>query len=462
MLTISRRTAPAATASATWAPIAIAIPVLVTLTLAGPATALALTGGLALMIALVAWAPVRLIAVVLGALLVFQSSANGGKVAYIGLAVACCALSGIRLGRDDNPVIRSFRPLLGGSLALAVMLFISSFVSRASGVPTTDWFRDALPYILLVALPVVGIDAGRDLTRKNADRLIAGIGILAAVGFALDWLDRRGVSGLGVGRVVLASAVLPALAFAYALAHADAGWRAFRWLLVAATIVALLLITGTRTNIVFLIAVLGVVGLKRKAAINPLRLVLYLTGIVAAVVVVVPILGGYVINDPQFLSSRTEAALAAIHGEAASDQSYQAREHSYVLTRQQFKDHRLLGTGPGFAETSDSPWVVPAKFGIVGTVVLMTFFLSIFLSVRKARQASGPLPVYAAARGWALILLALTPFGPWTEDKGMALALTLLTAAVASHANPVSAREAGPPVEPPPGRRIGATVAQWR
>src|SRR4051794_31419071 len=54
----------------------------------------------------------RLIAVVVGALLVFQSEAGAGKIAYLGLASLCFALSATKLMTSSDRVLSCFRPML--------------------------------------------------------------------------------------------------------------------------------------------------------------------------------------------------------------------------------------------------------------------------------------------------------------------------------------------------------------
>jgi O-antigen ligase len=253
---------------------------------------------------------------------------------------------------------------------------------------------------------------------------------VCAIGFAVDWLDRRGVSGLSFGRFILATTALPALCFAYALASADRGRRALGWLIVAALIAAILLVTGTRSNLGLAFGLVGVIGLRKGSGIHPVRLVLYVTGMVGALATLVPWLASHLISDPAFLNGRITQALAVVNGDASSDQSYLARQHSYEIAHMAWQQNRWFGVGPGGILGSDAPWLVLAKFGLMGASALALFGVGLLISIRRTRRLAGPQPIHAAVRGWALILLALTPFGPWTEDKGLGLAVALLVTAV--------------------------------
>ncbi|GAA3593651.1 hypothetical protein GCM10022223_05700 [Kineosporia mesophila] len=153
-----------------------------------------------------------------------------------------------------------------------------------------------------------------------------------------------------------------------------------------------------------------------------------------ALATLVPFLASHLISDPAFLDGRITQAMAVAHGEASSDQSYLARQHSYEVAHTAWQEHPWLGVGPGGILGSDAPWLVLAKFGLIGAMALSMFGACLCVSIRRARQISGPQPIYAASRGWALILIALTPFGPWTEDKGISLAVALLVTAVVAQA----------------------------
>jgi hypothetical protein len=444
---------PIQTGTVAVAAITVAAPLFM-LTLGPVMACIAAAGGL-LLVALVAWPLARLLCVVLGALLVFQSPSDAGKVAYVGLAVVCAGLSVVHLLRDPDPLVRCFRPMIFGGIVYAAVIGLSLVVATSSGATASAWFREALPYILLVLLPVVGIDAGSHLSSTQAHRIVGVLGVLTALGFALDWLNRRGVSSLGIGRVLLATGALPTLAFAYSIAHARGTLRAPMWLLTASVIMSLLLVTGARSNLVCLFAFVGVVGRKKNAGVNPARSAFYILAIVGALVVVVPLVGKYMIANPEFLDARVQAAKTVIQGTAAHDQSFEARQYRYLVDQETFHRHPWFGAGA--VGTSDSPYILLARTGIIGAAAMLFYLGAIALSIRRTRRMSGPLPVHTAARAWALVLLVTTPFGPWFDDKGLALAVTLMVAAVVAqvaHAGPASS-PVPPDEDEPSGVRLG-------
>ena len=382
----------------------------------------------------------RLVIVLAGGLVVFQSQNLGGlKYAYLGIALLCVGASGMRLARTQDRSLRAFRPLLGASVGLVTLIAVSGLIARSNGVTWDNWVRDALPYMLLAVLPVVGLDAGADLSTRTTEWLIAALGLIGAAGMAIDWLHRRDVSSLGVGRLVLSLTPLVALGFAMAITRAALGPHRLRWLTIAVVIVTLMLATGSRANIVIFVAVLGVIGASRKARVSVVRAGSAIAITVATVAIALPWLVLRVSNDPQFLSTRISQALLVLNGGGASDLSYQAREQAYSLANQEFHAHFWWGTGPGFlypsgAFTLDTPALTLAKWGLLGTSVLAAYLVTLALCFVRARRLAGFGPTHTVARAWVIVMIAWLPFGTWLEDKGFALVVTLLAAAVVASA----------------------------
>ncbi|GAA2874048.1 hypothetical protein GCM10010472_34190 [Pseudonocardia halophobica] len=384
----------------------------------------------------------RLVIAVAGALVVFQSTLSLLKYAYLGLAVLCFALSLRGVCDASGALRREYRPFILASFALAAYLAFSYLVARANGASFELWFRDALPYFLLTVLPVIGIAAGERITRRWNDVWMVLLGIVVSVGVTSEWLARREVSALPFGRFVLSSAVIVALCFAYAVTMAGLPRRRGRvgWAVVATIILVVMLLSGTRTNIVLLAALVGVVGLAKPSAVSPRRMASLVLCILLAFVTVAPLVAHVVVSDPTFFSDRIQSAEAVLTGEAASDGSFGERQQAYEWTAEAFADHPILGTGPGHLYPApekltfnlDAPGIVPAKFGLVGMFFIAAFLLAAVVAVRRIRVEYGGFPTYTAARGWMCVLVALIPFGPWLEDKGFAIALAILFAGVVS------------------------------
>jgi hypothetical protein len=391
-------------------------------------------------------ARIRFLVVIVGGLVVFQSDQAVGlrKYAYVAAVILAICLSLLRIARSREPVLIAFRPLLPASVGLLFVLIASAFVSHNAGTSMTNWSRDVLPYFFVALLPVVGLDAAQDLSKKHAERLLVVAGLVAAVGFAVDWLNRRGVSSLGLGDVMLATATLAALGFAYTITRAGLGPHRLRWLLASTAIMSAMLVNGTRTNLFLLAATAGIVGSTTKLRVPARRIVGLILQIGAAVAVVVPALAMVFISDPLFIQQRIRGAMLLVTGQSAADPSYMARQRSYSVARSTFSQFPWFGVGPGRlyrtplggpdSMSLDTPWLVPAKFGVIGVSVLVIYLVTVMVCVRRVRKLAGYSIVVTAGRGWAAALVVLVPFGPWIEDKGFALALTLYLAVLVATA----------------------------
>jgi hypothetical protein len=410
-----------------------------------PMAGLALAGGLALTFVLAISSRGRLLIVVLGGLLVFQSNDGLGptKYAYLAAAVSAVAISLISLSRSSDPVIRCFRPLLFASLSMLIVLCMSAIVANAEGTLLTEWGRDIVPYFFLISLPAVALDASQHFKKKQVEALLVALGLAAAAGFAIDWIDRRHVSSFVFGRLILATTTLAALGFAYTLMRASVELHRLRWILLSALIMALMIVSGTRTNLVFLAAALGMIGSTTKARIPMRKLLTTMALVILLVVASIPILTKMLTDDPSFLGGRTRGAISVLEGNLMGDASFQARAESYAVAKDVLTDSPLVGVGPGYAfptsqsyagstASLDTPWLVPAKFGIIGVLALILYFASVLVCMARLRQGAGWVEIFTVGRGWFAILLFLTPFGPWIEDKGFALALALYLGAVAA------------------------------
>ena len=393
---------------------------------------LMLLAGAALVSALIPKALGRLCLTVGGGLLVLQSSEslNASKLAYLGVLAICIAAAAIRaptLLREDwaAPLV----PTVKVSIGYALYLGMTSFVAITHGVRSELWLRDILPYALLAAAPVLALDAASTITRKGASNFVVIIGIVAPLGFAADWLSRRGVSSLPVGRVVLASIALCVVPFAYFLVLPMLRVKRARWLFLPAGIFAVLVATGTRSSFVLLAGFLGIIGSRRKVRVDAMRAASMLIIGCGLVALVVPIIVRATVNDDNFLRQRVDSTLGFLNG--GQDQSAVYRASAYAYSAKVFRQNPILGVGPGGILRSadqnlDTPLAIPAKFGIIGSTVLLGFLGSICAAFFRARRQSGWSVVQTTARVTFMVFVAAIPFGALVEDKGFVFSVLLL------------------------------------
>jgi hypothetical protein len=330
-------------------------------------------------------------------------------------------------------------------MPILALLCLSALVATSGGTQIIAWARDASAYFFVICLPAVALDAGQHFTRKQLETLIVILGVAAAAGFAIDWISRRDVSSLEVGRLILATTTLVALAFAYVITKAATGPHRSVWILLSTVILAMMMVSGTRTNLVLLAAAIGIVGTAAKGRVPINRLVTQMAFLVLLAAISIPVLGRLLTDDPQFLSKRIAATVAVMTGKFATDGSFLERAHAYATAKAAFLQSPLVGLGPGHAFTAgrshshystslDTPWLVPAKLGLLGVAALIFYLTSVLVCMARIRRATGGMAILTVGRGWFAILLFLVPFGPWVEDRGFALALALFIAALSAAA----------------------------
>jgi hypothetical protein len=379
---------------------------------------------------------VRVAVVVGGGLLVLGGANEVGavKIAYAVALLLCAAISAFRLIRDPPIWIKPFLPLMHCGAALLGLLLVG-----AVAIPGQDAVvivRQSLVYLILILSPVIGLDAGRDAEPLVVLRWIAIIGCVAAAGFAADWLGRRGVSSLGVGKIVVSSLMLPALAFALGLVRManERGWLRLMWSIPVVFIPAAMLVTGTRTNLVLFVAIIGVLGSRTKFRVPASRAVAMAVFTTVAVAVVVPFAAQYVIATPGFFESRIQALQMAAQNGIVGDESLAQRYAQNLYVTEAISESPWFGIGLGFIApiSLDTPLAVVARIGILGCLGVLAWLGAAVFAVYRTGKIYGTGYIYTAGTGLIVVFAALSPIGIPTEDKGFGFAMILLFAGVAA------------------------------
>lgn len=389
----------------------------------------------------------RVLFVVFGALLVFQSSdeLNLRKMLYLfGVMVA---FGGTLYNLPTLSRTRAFHliaPMLRASVAIFVMLAASGIVATTFDVPKQTWLRDIGPYALFAFAPFFALEAAASFSGTALRRLLVVAGSVSGLSFMLRWLANRGLADLGLAQIGLPTLLLAASAFAFGLAVVLEGERRrLAWLVLTIVLFVMLVSTGTRTIGVLLAAPLAIVlGSRRHLARRSLRLVVALP--IAVVIGVVAFLTVVNFGNVERAElSRRAALLTESLGDTGSDQSYLDRADQTRTSWSLFRSSPLVGVGPGHPfpwvnyrgipqppkTVVDSPISYFAKFGIMGAVTLVILALGFISLLRRLAAATGGRSVAQLALiGYAAIVAAtfvlLVPF----EDKGLSTAALLLLA----------------------------------
>jgi O-antigen ligase len=284
-------------------------------------------------------------------------------------------------------------------------------------------------------------------------------GLLTALSFSVTWIERRGLANIPVNHIAFPSALLPAAVYAVALGRAIAGPRRLSWAALGAVIAALLLVTGTRTNLILLIgpvlAALATRGSIRAKIGRSLVAVILLAIFLAIFLAFAFALTNIHLADIQQrfndLTGLTNSG--AVAGQSFSERSEQTRQAWLA-----FRSQPLTGVGPGHAFVwlgifgkphrsfnIDTPIAILAKFGLVGAIATLYSLRCYVQAVRALRLQVGramtaALPAFLGILGLWLVVL------PIFEDKGLSFGLMLLFAVALRETTPRT--DAAPHVDP--------------
>lgn len=402
----------------------------------------------------------RLVFFVLGALLVFQTGdgLSAPKVAYLGGVVVSVVAAVVSIhGRRDDPLVQRFKPSMVGATLLACWVLIPTLVQALvfAGVSYQMWARDALTYLLICAGVFIGLDACRAFTLNWARAVTVIIGLVAAGGFAAVWTQKRGFgeSIENAPQGLLASIVAMTLSLALCLVLGLAQQRVrFFWLLLATVFIVAVLVTGTRTGFVLAIAMAGIWGGARKLRVPLHRIVVGVSVGSMAVALTLPLVGSW-LSSEQFVKHRIELMLKAFQLGFSQDHSGVIRERAYSYSLEIFRANPVMGQGLGIYFpnpnpnaapanfTLDTPAMYLAKFGYLGTAILL-FSLALIIAPVISRRKGPWLLEITAVRGAIVTWIAILPFGPTTEDKGFAISVALAVFLVgAAHCRYMSSSE---------------------
>lgn len=407
----------------------------------------------------------RFAIVISGGLLVFRSSdqLDVTKIAYLLWVAVSTAVAVVKLGADrDHDRLNDIRPLVLSAVALAAAIVLSLAVALVSGTSFIDWLRDAAPYCLLVVAPFLAWDSVRSRLSSHLEVIIVASGLMASVAFAVEWLGRRGLADLPFATLGSSSGMLSGLAFIVAIgAVLSGGRRAIVWAAIAATIITLLLITGTRSAVVLLVGPIAMMFEPGKRLTRARRLAgaFVVVGLAMLALTFIALQSGII--DVLRLSQRL-GSIAGLGTDLSNDQSFIERLAQAETVSSTFANSPLFGVGLGHAFafvrfagnvtsefTVDTGLSLAAKFGLAGLGLLAVAASSSFVFFRRLRPRLSE-HIRLSFIGFAAVALATLPLGNPLEDKGFGLAATLLVAWALSSAEKSVTTATLAHVRPPP------------
>lgn len=403
----------------------------------------------------------RIVIFAVGYVLLFQSdsSPSGLKETFVAVSVAFAAVAGFRLRKlDDQRIPRGVFLSVG---IMFVLLFAWASRIAMGGVSIDDWTRDSLNYILFPVAVLIGADAGTSVRRATIGRLIFVIGLFGAVTFMSTWLARRSGSVLGFEQVGLASSFVPLTGIALCLAIFFAGdrWRGPA-LLVGLAEMVLLAVSGGRTVwiycIVALIAAFLSAGIPLSVRLSraAVALIASIFGVAVVFSLSTAIGGGIAVARITRFRSLADGGLQSL----MADGSAIERIRAYQWTTAIWHEHPLIGRGLGYTfpsvttgnvnvgiYTLDTPIVGLAKFGILGTLMIIVAVAVLLWTLRNGGKRD---PI---ARSFlvtlSFVVLVLVPNGFPIENRGFDLLVCLTVAYVLAAGSAPITSSSAPMVE---------------
>jgi hypothetical protein len=403
----------------------------------------------------------RLLFIVVGGMLVLQSSQSldASKLAYLaGVSIAAPAAF-LKRDASQSAQYKQLEPLLAVSTVTAVFLLLSGVLAHFHGIAFKPWLRDVSSYLLFAAVPFFVLDSARDKgTKRLLLPLFVIVGILSALSFLVEWEGRRNLISLPLDRILLPSSAPAVALFCYSAARSLHD-RTFsiRWESLTLLIPTLMLLTATRSAILILAGLLVVVLMNQQLVSRSLGRLATLAFAAFVLAALTPALLGSTF-DFTGVTSRF-GTISTLVKQPSSDLSFLARKQETEQAWATFRRNLLLGAGPGvlfrwslpselvrnadFEQTNiDTGLSYLAKFGLAGLTVAAAWAIALRRTWRRLPVSARGRPFKTAFLGLVATLAIYLPLANPLEDKGVAFSFLLILALM------VTADEAEDQVEP--------------
>ncbi|MBF4614147.1 O-antigen ligase family protein [Curtobacterium sp. VKM Ac-1376] len=378
---------------------------------------------------------IRFVLFAAGYLLLFQtdSSPAGVKEGYVAVSVGFASVAAFRLRKLEEQGVPRGVFVSVGIMLLLLLLWSARLIS--GGVAIEDWIRDALNYILFPVALLIGADAGTSLRRGFVGKVVLIVGVFGAFTFMETWLARRSGEMLGYEQVGLASSFVPLTSICLCLAVFFAGerWRGAALLLALGQMV-LLAVSGGRTVWIYCVTALlasflaAAVPLGVRLGRAAVALGATLFGVTVVFSLSTAIGGGIANARIASLKTLADGGVQSL----LADGSAIERIRAYQWTAAIWQEHPLIGRGLGYTfpsvttgnfnagiYTLDTPIVVLAKFGVLGTLLILAAIAVLWWTLRVG--SGGDRTGRAFLITLTIVVLVLVPNGFPIENRGFDL-----------------------------------------
>lgn len=391
--------------------------------------------------------------IALGTLFLFQTEAvpSALKSAFVVLAVVFGLISLKAVLATYHLQTQVMRRVIRGILVAAVLCLGVALLGVVSSAwtlaPMELLIRDAINYALLPAVLVVGLDAGLSISFRAIAYTSIVVGLIGSVSTMVAWLQRREGEGSSFSQFGLASSfpVFVGVGVCLAMYYGSKRGR-ISWLILALVQMGIVVLAGGRQSIVVFAAALVIGTLMAQGSggsrLSKITLTVAAAGLSLVLVVEYSnsFAGGIAVDRFQFFSRLLSGGLDVVE----SDGSAVHRSRAYAWMFEVWQQHPLIGQGLGQSLravrtgevtygllTLDTPLVVLAKFGIIGTALLVGALTVVYRSIARFwGKGSGVLRTFLVLS--LLFVVTSLPNGFPVENRGFAVfALALVAVGVA-------------------------------
>lgn len=374
------------------------------------------------------------------------SGLSPAKMGYAALLLLIVVIALTRLKKSLSALDPSSRvtarAMMSASMVLCVVVLLQATLGLLEGRSVTIVAQDAFTYLLVAISPLVALDAGVGMRLRHLKFIVVSSGVLAASSWSVHWLGRRGSGFDGLERLALPTSFFAFAVFAIALVTGINARRSFDrvlWLSFAIVIVVIYVASGSRSLLVFGLGLIGILGARRFGRLPPWLGVLLVPLILLVAAQFTATFIRFLPDGGRLLDrfTRTFDLLSDSGQGLGADGSFSDRARAYEITWQSFMESPLLGNGFGYlyepanpsavqALSLDSPFLILAKFGLIGTFALVVFIISVFRFLSSNRGPSSMRLAGTTLRVFVFIALGRLFFVAPTEDKGFGFSLSLL------------------------------------
>ncbi|NIK69244.1 O-antigen ligase family protein [Paenibacillus sp. BK720] len=403
--------------------------------------------------ALIIWlltrsAVLRFIYIVIGSLLVFQSSSNFGlqKVAFL-IGIIVVTLISFHQTRPllKERQYKTLVPVLFTSYVFGFYVIVCIVLSILRGANELTVIRDAAPYLIFSITPLLAFDFSKHIKRSVVTKLFILVGIYATISCSYGWIVRRGITDAdsGMTSIGFPSFMLSFAFFIYCCALALRGkHKVFIWTILSAFTIAALLITGTRSTFLALIGPL-VILLSGKGLSYFKR---FQRGVYVSLIFILSFFVGVSlllsvtnIEKEKFYERISMIGSVFDKKSRLNDYSYIERTNQTEATLLAFKESPIVGMGPGYIfkvkkyngveynyVSLDSKYSIMAKYGMLGYLILVVWLWNIYVYLRRSSEGRVYTLNSLTIIGYISIVILCMVISVPIEDKGYGIAFLLL------------------------------------